>query len=166
MNSERNNMHALPLRFAALTVTILVGSVPGFAQEDAVLFSRNNLVVSRSAYDNKPGTVTVGQTLPPNCTNSCVTAAYNGAYPTVWNNNLVDGSFGITSKIFLDQITRSGKLVNSIEVPNSPHPGTNQIVTSFSSKSELALNLSGSSPKSVVEVEEFSYSDLRLKWVP
>ena len=24
----------------------------------------------------------------------------------------------------------------------------------------------GSSPKSVVEVEEFSYSDLRLKWVP
>jgi hypothetical protein len=141
MHSERRNVHPFALGFALITVTTLAGSVPAFAQDD-VLFSHKNLVVSRSVYDNKPGNVKFGQTLPPNCTNSCVTATYDGTYPAVWNNNLVDGSFGITSKIFLDQLTRSGKLVNSIEMPNSAHPSDNQIVTSFSSKSELALNLS------------------------
>jgi hypothetical protein len=66
--------------------------------------------------------------------------------PYVWNNSLVDGSFGITSKIFLDQLTTSGTLLNSLEVPNSSQNGVpstkDQMVTSFSSKSELALNLS------------------------
>jgi hypothetical protein len=64
----------------------------------------------------------------------------------VWNNDLVDGSFGLTSKIVLDQITTGGFLVNSIEVPNSSDSqvtsNSDQMVTSFSSKSELALNLS------------------------
>lgn len=35
-------------------------------------------------------------------------------YPTVWNNAPIDGSFGITSKIVLDRLTLSGKLVNSL----------------------------------------------------
>jgi hypothetical protein len=64
----------------------------------------------------------------------------------VFNNALVDASFGITSKIFLDQITTNGALVNSLEVPNSSQNGVpptkDQMVTSFSSKSEVALNLS------------------------
>src|SRR5207245_6643863 len=63
-----------------------------------------------------------------------------------WNNDLVDPSFGITSKIMLDQLTRSGALVSSLEVPNSSqrHVSTtsDQMVTSFPSKSEIALNLS------------------------
>jgi hypothetical protein len=46
----------------------------------------------------------------------------------------------------LDQVTPSGMLVNSLEVPNSSQngvpPNKDQMVTSFSSKSELALNLS------------------------
>ncbi|HEX7159025.1 MAG TPA: hypothetical protein VF214_08435, partial [Edaphobacter sp.] len=69
-----------------------------------------------------------------------------GTYPSVFNNNLNDGSFGLTSTIFLDQITPSGWLINSIEVPNSSqhhiNANSDQLVTSFSSKSELALNLS------------------------
>jgi hypothetical protein len=87
-------------------------------------------------------------TLPPNCVpgNGCVQAVVNGTYPYVWNNAPVDASFGITSKIFLDQITTSGALINSLEVPNSTQNGVpptkDQMVTSFSSKSELALNLS------------------------
>jgi len=138
MNSERSDMCLRPL---LLVLTAFSVSLPAFAGDD-ILFSHDNLVVSRSVYDNKASTVKVGQVLPPNCINSCVTAAYDGTYPEVWNNAPIDGSFGITSKIFLDQITRSGKRVNSIEVPNSAHPTTNQMVTSFSSKSELALNLS------------------------
>jgi hypothetical protein len=73
-------------------------------------------------------------------------ATADGTYPTVWNNNLADGSFGVTAKIILDQLTPSGVLVNSLEVPNSSQNGVpptkDQMVTSFSSKSELALNLS------------------------
>jgi len=76
----------------------------------------------------------------------CVTATNDGTYPYVFNNAPVDASFGITSKIFLDQITTDGVLVNTLEVPNSSQNGApptqNQMVTSFSSKSELALNLS------------------------
>jgi len=113
-------------------------------------FTPGNLVVSRSVYDNNPNNVQVGQILPPNCAQTqggCSGPATNdGTYPTVFNNDLVDGSFGITSKIFLDQYTVAGSRVNSLEVPNSSQNGVNpqkdQLVTSFSSKSELALNLS------------------------
>ncbi len=74
------------------------------------------------------------------------TAIADGTYPSVWNNDSVDGSFGITSKIFLDQIAPDGTLLTSLEVPNSSQNGVpptkDQMVTSFSSKSELALNLS------------------------
>jgi uncharacterized protein (TIGR03437 family) len=69
-------------------------------------------------------------------------ATNNGLYPTasttnnVWNNDSVDGSFGVTSPIFLDQLTPTGTTLNTFAIPS------NMIVTSFSSKSELALNLS------------------------
>ena len=130
----------------------LVASFTAFADGDSTYFYPGNLVVSRSVYDNNPDTVQVGQMLPPNCdttmavAGSCVTAAYDGTYPTVFNNAPIDASFGITSKIFLDQITTSGALLTSLEVPNSSQNGVpptkDQLVTSFSSKSEIALNLS------------------------
>ncbi len=96
-----------------------------------------NLLVSESVYTKAPNIV-AGQTqLPPGCTGSnCVTAVANGTYPQVFNNALVDGSFGVTSRIFLDEMTPSGVPLGTITVP----PG--RLVTSFSSKSELALNLS------------------------
>jgi hypothetical protein len=105
-----------------------------------------NLLISRSVFT--PADITAGVTqLPPGCTGSnCATAIADGNYPETFNNDTVDGSFGITSKIFLDQISTSGSLVNSLEVPNSSQNGVpptrDQMVTSFSSKSELALNLS------------------------
>jgi uncharacterized protein (TIGR03437 family) len=114
-------------------------------------FSPGNLVLSRSVYAGDPSSVVVGQALPPVCPASANTAAPgacagkatdNGAYASIssanniFNNNLVDGSFGITSPIFLDQLTPAGATLNSFAVPS------NMIVTSFSSKSELGLNLS------------------------
>ena len=106
-----------------------------------------NLVVSRSVYDNLAGNVTVGETLPPNCiANGCAQATNNGTYPFVFNNVIPDASFGVTSRIFLDQLTPFGFPINSIELPNSLERGvgseSNQFVTSFSSKSELALHRS------------------------
>lgn len=107
-----------------------------------------NLLVSRSVYDNNSANVKVGEKLPPNCTIECSEAVSNGSYPYVFDNDGVDPSFGVTSKIFLDQLTPWGGYVNTLEVPNSQTPGigadSDQMVTSFSSKSELALNLSTS----------------------
>jgi hypothetical protein len=122
-----------------------------------VHFFPGNLVLSRSVYDNKASNVVKGTILPPNCaatTGGCspnlptgpAGAQFNGTYPFVFNNDIYDASFGITSKIYLDQLTPLGWLIDTLEVPNSSDHGirstSNQLVTSFSSKSELALNLS------------------------
>jgi hypothetical protein len=119
-------------------------------------FLPGNLVVSRSVYDNRASNVTVGAVLPPNCASTSVGcsgdngtgATNNGIYPAVFNNVLYDPSFGITSRLLLDQITPEGWLLGTLEVPNSLQRGvkstSDQLVTSFSSKSEGALNLSTS----------------------
>jgi len=96
-----------------------------------------NLLVSGSDFVPDFGLV-AGQTqLPPGCVAAnCVTATAGGTYPQIFNNVLADPSFGITSPIFLDEITPSGYPLTRINVP------TSELVTSFSSKSELSLNLS------------------------
>ena len=107
----------------------------------------DNLLVSSSVYDTGPAIQPGTTQLPPGCTGAnCVTATNGGTYPYVFNNDLADASFGITSRVFLDEITPFGFPLARIEVPNSTVPGvsasSDQLVTSFSSKSELALNLS------------------------
>ncbi|HEY2028101.1 MAG TPA: hypothetical protein VGH20_02740 [Myxococcales bacterium] len=111
------------------------------------------MILSRSVYAGNAGTVTVGQTLPPGCVArtasvpllaggtanvkvKCATATADGTYPGVFANDQADGSFGVTSPIFLDNLSTEGEELGSFAVP------TDRIVTSFSSKSELAVNLS------------------------
>ena len=144
---SRTRLCAVAQALAVVLFIVFVFSFSAFAGGGSDYFLPGNLVVSRSVYDNNPNNVIKNVTiLPPNCTTGCSTANNNGTYPFVWNNVLVDGSFGITSKIFLDQLTLSGLLVSSLEVPNSSQNGVpptkDQLVTSFPSKSELALNLS------------------------
>ena len=109
-------------------------------------FAPGDLLVSRSVYDDNPANLQVGSVLPPGCQSGCAAASTDGTYPYVWNNDLVDESFGITSRIYLDQLAPNGALLNSLEVPNSlGHHAwgpRDEMVTSFSSKSELALNQS------------------------
>ena len=96
-----------------------------------------DLLVSGSRFreaDIQPG-VTV---LPPGCTSGCQTATADGAYPYVFNNDLVDSSFGIAAPILIERVTPNGNVVGKFKVP------TRDLVTSFSSKSELGLNLSTS----------------------
>ena len=77
-----------------------------------------------------------------NVTVPCGIATDNGEAPNlsdshnVWNNSTSDGSFGVTSPIFLDNLTSGGWLLGTLPIPR------HEIVTSFSSKSELALNRS------------------------
>jgi hypothetical protein len=131
----------------------LAGVTAGAAFAQTAAFTPGNVVVSRSVYSGTASTVTIGENLPPNCvankTNkvTCGNAIANGTYPAVFNNVIAaDPSFGVTSPVFLDQLTPGGTLINSLEVPNSLMNGitgtSDQLVTSFSSKSEEALHLS------------------------
>src|SRR5271165_3171897 len=126
-------------------------------------FAEDSLVLSKSVYAGTASTVIVGEALPPGCMGGatgltvqvpliaggttpvavpCGFASDNGEAPNdqdthnVWNNSGSDGSFGITSQIFLDNITEDGWVLGTLPIPSD------KIVTSFSSKSELALNLS------------------------
>jgi hypothetical protein len=127
-------------------------------------FQPDSLVLSRSVYVGTASTVTIGETLPRGCaggangstvvavpttsngttnvTVTCGVATDNGEAPNlfdahnVWNNSGSDGSFGVSSPIFLDNLDTNGRLIGSLPIPSD------QIVTSFSSKSELALNRS------------------------
>ncbi|HEV3382825.1 MAG TPA: hypothetical protein VG142_17820 [Trebonia sp.] len=96
-----------------------------------------DLLVSESRYINDPNIVAGVTQLPPGCTGSnCATAVASGNYPYVFNNDSVDASFGVTSPLYLREITPGGKTVGTVPVP------TGELNTSFSSKSEGALNLS------------------------
>ena len=137
------------IRFAValLTSTALGGTLA--CAGEITFFAPGNLLLSRSVYDSPANIITPGVTqLPPNCVGAnCVTATTDGTYPMVFNNALVDGSFGVTAPILIDEILPlpSGNVLQTVEVPNSTEHGVtasaNQMVTSFSSKSELALNL-------------------------
>jgi hypothetical protein len=119
----------------ALAAGLATGA--GQAFESSFSFIPGALIVSSSTYAGTAATVTVGQTLPGGGT-----AVANGTYPNVFENATVDGSFGVTSPLivrqyFLSPDNRSAFLVNILNVTDQTG-----IVTSFSSKSELALNLS------------------------
>ena len=126
-------------------------------------FQPDSIVLTRSVYEGDASTVIAGEALPPGCMGGatgltvqvqltaggtvgvavpCGFASDNGEFPNdqdshnVWNNSGTDGSFGITSPIFLDNLTEDGWALGTLPIP------TDRIVTSFSSKSELALNRS------------------------
>jgi len=135
---------ALTVMGTLATTSSAVASTPS-----ANVFTPGDLLVSTSVYQNVSNIVAGTTQLPPGCGSAaapCGTAVVDGDYPYVFNNATVDGSFGVTSPIILNELTTSGAQVASFTVPDSQQPGvtsgTDQMVTSFSSKSELALNLS------------------------
>jgi hypothetical protein len=95
-----------------------------------------DLLVSTSDYVNDPSIVAGKTVLPPGSGSAGAVAIAGGTYPQVFNNVTVDPAFGVTSPISLQEITPDGRAVGSVAVPSS------DLVTSFSSKSEGALNLS------------------------
>src|ERR1700732_181626 len=96
------------LALAQALSLVAVGAIAGTAAS-AQEFRPGNLVVSRSVYKGHADTVPLGAVLPPGCTGSLCAgttgAIANGTYPYVFNNNTYDGSFGVTSPIYLDEIT-------------------------------------------------------------
>jgi hypothetical protein len=139
----------------AVAVSIaLAGGIQAGNNDDHFEFKPGTLVLTRSVYVGTPSLLVPGVTvLPPGCVPltanvpliaggtvavpvTCSTPTNDGTYPDVFNNSAADGHFGITSPIFLDDLTTDGHRLDTLTIP------TDQIVTSFSSKSELALHLS------------------------
>jgi hypothetical protein len=120
------------LRTSALITSMLFISHNASAQS---LGNPFELLVSTSVYEGTAATVTVGQALPGGGT-----AVSNGIYPFVFNNDTPDSSFGVTSPIVIKKylVVNPSLLLPSgqLKIP------TDQVVTSFSSKSELSLHLS------------------------
>jgi len=122
---------------AASAATAATAGASTAAPADSGHLIPGDLLVSESYYTNDPDIVAGTTQLPPGCTGTnCGTAVANGNYPYVFNNDSVDGSFGVTSRLYLREITPSGRIQDVIPVPSS------ELNTSFSSKSEGALNLS------------------------
>jgi hypothetical protein len=109
------------------------------ARAQGFQFQAGDLEVSSSTYVGGASTVSVGQALPGGGN-----AIADGSYPGVFNNESVDASFGVTSPLFLNQFSLGG----SVAAPTISAAGVYDVtaatgvVTSFSSKSEGALNLS------------------------
>jgi len=121
--------------------TMPAGASTTHAADNHSVIVPGDLLVSTSYYENDPGIVAGSTVLPPGGATTAsgtgsATAVASGNYPYVFNNDTVDGSFGVTSPMVLKEITTDGHSVASIPVP------TQYLDTSFSSKSEGALNLS------------------------
>lgn len=116
-------------RTTAIAVLTLLSGYHAAGQAQA--FTAGNLLVSRTVYAGSSSTVSVGQSLPGGGS-----AVASGSFPDVFKNESVDPSFGITTPIYIDQITTSGSHVSTTAIDSS------LITSSFASKSELSLNLS------------------------
>lgn len=121
------------------SVLMLASALPFAAANIAVAdnFTAGDLLITRSVYAGNSSTVTVGQLLP-----NGQAAVADGSFPNVFQNETPDPSFGITSPIYLDQITTPGNLVSSTNLTAQAAAQGFDISTSFPSKSEMALNLS------------------------
>jgi hypothetical protein len=144
MNVFSNAAHRAALAPALLSGSTVLGAAlfgladPTPASADQQFLKHGSLVVSRTTYDPTQGalaSLAVGSTLAGSATATSKAVAGNN-YVAVWNNASVDGSFGVTSAIQLTDVDLSnGKVFRSMQVP------TDQVVTSFSSKSELGLHV-------------------------
>ena len=135
---------------AALVVCALIGA-PAQAQQALGSYS-GDLIVSSSTYTdtgfgvgtalpyNAAGNLTGGSTL--STTAGSAFCGNANCSTNVFNTDSVDANFGITSGIFLQNVnTSTGNVDNTVNVTQLAQQAGINLVTSFSSKSELAINL-------------------------
>ena len=128
---------------AAVGVTVLVGSLVAIADDfgrndhgndrdhdgdrfERPVFVPGNLVVSRSVYDNRAANVTVGEHAAAKLRRDhrwlrCLHRRAQQRHLSIrLQQRLSDASFGITSRIFLDQITPFGLPHQHARSPQQP----------------------------------------------
>jgi hypothetical protein len=130
-------------RSNACTAALLLATSAFAPPALAAATVNGELFIFGSTYTGNANTLKVGQALP---INPPVAAIASGAYPGVFANDTVDGNFGITSPITLTAYqtasdgaagTVLGGLLGDLDITT-----LTGVSTSFSSKSEGAINLS------------------------
>ena len=121
---------ALLATAAAALVAAPAGSATTFPTHP---FVPGSVVIAATTYPAQGDPlVQVGQNLP-----SGSPAVTNGRYPGTFNNDVnADGNFSVATPINLLDVDPFGDLLSQTKVP------TDQVNTSFSSKSEMAINFS------------------------
>jgi len=133
VNSNRRAPRARQLLLAG-ALWLAGAAAPVFGQA----FTSGDLLLSYGVYTGTASTITVGQALPGGGN-----AAVNGSYPNVFQNDIPDASFGITEPIYISELAPSGGApVLTMNVTALAASDGINLTTSFSSKSELTLNLS------------------------
>ena len=133
-NSVQRNLY-LVFVCAVASVAVLLSVSTSYAAGRLII--PGHLVVSRAVYSGTATTVPFPGILPNNAA-----SVADGTYPNVFNNVNADASFGVTAPIYLDTMSANGVVVKSFNVTDEVGAQlARNIATSFSSKSELALNL-------------------------
>jgi hypothetical protein len=107
----------------------------------ATLIQGGSLLISSTTYSDAgavAGLVAGTSKLPGSKAGKTSTAVSDGSLATVFNNDVGDASFGVTSAITLQDLnvsTAPGTVLHSLNI----NPAV--VSTSFSSKSELSLNI-------------------------
>ena len=113
-------------------------------------FAAGKLLVTTGVWTSDANIVPGVTQLPPGCGvpyngkvyAACGTAVAPGTFPLVFNNAGPDGSFGVTQPIVLDEVNpTTDRAIKQVTVPDNPANG-DYMTTSYSSKSELAINQS------------------------
>jgi PEP-CTERM motif-containing protein len=145
---RRIRIASLPTQTAAgALAAVLAAAAAPPASAAPISFVPGDLAVTYSVYPGlaNPYTGSTGGYTTPDIVAGTtvlpvsppVAASNGGSYPGVFGNTSVDGNFGITSPIYLGQITPTGTMVSTTDLT-----ALTGITTSFSSKSELSLNRS------------------------
>jgi len=140
---HHDDFHGFVPGSIVLSGTVYLGNAGAVTPGEVLPFGCLN---TGTATNPNPATVNV-PLLPPSTSTTAVTvtcgyASDNGEAPNlndnhnVWNNANTDPNFGVSSPIVLWDLSPDGRELGALHVPSD------QIVTSFSSKSELALNRS------------------------
>lgn len=135
----------------AVVAVGVLSALPAMAQQALGNYG-GDLIVSSSTYTDTG--FAAGTALPYNASGTGSTSTLNATAGSgfcansncssnVWTNVATDANFGITSGIFLQNVnTTTGAVDNTVNVTQlAANEGIN-LVTSFSSKSELAINFS------------------------
>src|SRR5215472_15000826 len=89
----------------AVACAALCSAASAFAQAPPA-FAPGDILVSRTTYTGTASTVPFPGILPNNAA-----SVADGSFPNVFNNETPDGSFGVTSPIYLDRLTITGGLI-------------------------------------------------------
>jgi hypothetical protein len=120
-------------------------NAPRWAFRNNARLVPDSVVISGTVFPRDGVNPSIGQTLPyatnygstvPEPTPVLAQAVAPGQFPYIFNNDGPDGSFAVQTPIDLWDVSLGGQPLGAVHVP------TNEMTTSFSSKSELAINLS------------------------